>query len=95
MNSGNRDYVKELADWDKSQGIIKRSVNWSVIGAKLSEQEKAKLLLSIIWEIERGWCNVTPSVGKPWWYKDNFWFSAESFFNKTKDKLLGIKNPYK
>lgn len=89
------DYIKLLEQRDKERGVVRRRATWAP-QVNLSEQQKAKYLLKLDWERERGYY---PGLKHPRF--DCKWnhFSCHKAVVKAKwrryvDRLSKVHNPF-
>lgn len=93
-------YVEELAKKHKELGITKHKVTWGPVGQTWDDEKKAKFMLAMLWETERGYWPKS-SYGPPC-TKNRYkimmadrWSQFCAWGNRMRDKSQGITNPYK
>lgn len=89
-------YVDELKYKHEEMGVTKYHVTLG--DGNPTQEQVAREMLSGIWQMERGHSITCPptSPNAKWEYKIKYKVAElRSWLNITKDKLLGIKNPYK
>lgn len=99
MKTTNKSFVEQLAEKHQEMGVVRFSPFWGPQGQSLSDEEKAKVLLSVYWEMERGHCakqDCFSETGTPIHKRAKHKYrEMKAWFNRTKDGAMGIKNPYK
>jgi hypothetical protein len=83
-------FVEELRQRDEATGLDSRYVIWGPKAETLTENEKARIVLALDWENDRGW--IPSTTGN---HFANAWAVFKAKLYRAIDWVFGIENPYK
>ena len=85
-------YADELKRRDDEMGLVRRHVWWGPEGEMMSDDEKARVLLCVQWQMERGHCPVINNLDR-WTIGDAFRCFVANLC-RVRDFVFFIRNPY-
>lgn len=83
-------FVEELRERDEAMGLTTKYVIFGPRAETLTENEKARIILALDWEIDRGWNPSTHGNRLT-----RAWAGFKAKLYRVIDWVFGIENPYK
>lgn len=85
-------FAQELADKDRDLDLVHRHVNWGPRAANMSADDRARVILSAQWQIERGHSPMVENLDR--WTPGDEWRAWVSRWWRFADWVRGIRDPY-